>query len=143
MIATSKARRKPLPKNDEEPKPPHSEEAEKGALGSVLRDPQIIPQAQSKVDGASFYNPVNREIWKRAVEFYGCEPDAFDITTFTCYLREQGVLDKVGGHVYITDLHGFVPTATNFEWYADTLAEKKQRRDDISDAQQTISKAQD
>jgi hypothetical protein len=70
---------KPLPKNGAEHELPHEEDYEKGLISSVCRNPSIIPHVLSKIDGACFYNPVNRERFERAVGrtrvYLCCDPD--------------------------------------------------------------------
>ncbi len=109
---------------------PHSDDAEKGILSSIIQDPAIIPKVRGKIDSAAFYNPVHGIIFEKAGEYHALEAgNGFDLITFTQYLRDQGVLDSVGGHSYVTSLFTFVPTADNVAYYIDIVGDQKRLRD--------------
>jgi hypothetical protein len=131
------------PAPDIQPTPPHSDEAEKATLSSIIQDESAILRVQGRIDDSAFFNPVHRRIFREACAFREKAGSQFDLITFTQYLREQGVLADVGGPSYVTELYAFVPTSVNVEYYIDIVVDKKARRDAIKQAEHTIDIARD
>ena len=122
---------------------PHSDEAEKAILSSMMQDESTILHVQCKIDDSSFFNPVHARIFRETCAFHTKAGSRFDLITFTQYLREQSVLDSLGGAAYITELYSFVPTSANVGYYIDTVIDKKARRDAIKQAERDIAIARD
>jgi len=105
--------------------PPHSEEAEKGVLGSILLDPvgvmdlsveqQLIPE--------SFYIPAHRLIYGTLLDL-SQEGKAIDVVTVAERLKAAGTLDRIGGAVYLDRLIDSTPTAAHAEYYIDIVRQK-------------------
>src|SRR5207247_7409092 len=49
---------------------------------------------------------------------------AIDLITFTQTLRDQNVLETIGGASFVTSLFTFVPTAANVEYYLEIVRDK-------------------
>lgn len=132
---TSSQSPQPAPRNrgasskPSEKEPPHSIEAEKGVLGSMLLDAgNAIPEAHRAIGKAKYFNnPVHAEIYSVMVELWQQEKPV-DLVTLTESLISREMLQKVGGPGYITDLFRFVPTASNLSFYIDILREKYVQR---------------
>lgn len=104
---------------------PQSIEAEKGALCSCLLAP-VESLAQCEELGVApewFYNPGHQIVWDmiRAMLRGGI---AVDLVTLTQTLRDQTVLDQVGGAAGLTSLFTFVATSANLAHYLEILREK-------------------
>ena len=111
---------------------PHSDEAEKGVLGSMMISPHdAIPDCVEKLNGEAFYIPANRMIFNALADLYQ-RGDAIDLITFTQHLRDQGLLDAVGGAGYVTELYTFVPAAANVTYYIEIIREKHALRQVIA-----------
>jgi replicative DNA helicase len=103
--------------------PPHSDDAEKGCLGSGLIDPACISEIVQKALPEWFYAPANQTIYREMVNLWQSQ-EKFDLLTLTQHLRDRGMLDKIGGPSYVTSLFTFVPTASNVGYYLDILRGK-------------------
>jgi AAA domain-containing protein/DnaB helicase-like protein len=122
---------------------PHSEDAEKGVLGSMMISPnKAIPESIEKLTGEHFYNPVNRTIFGALVDFYQ-SGRAVDLITFTQFLRDRNLLESVGGAGYVTELSTFVPTAANLAYYIDIVREKHTLRQFINTGTECARRAHD
>src|SRR6184192_4696665 len=77
--------------------PPHSLEAEQGVLGSMLISPQdVIPECVEKIKEEYFYVPAHQTVFRVLVEQWSAG-QAIDLITFTQTLRDQNVLETIGG----------------------------------------------
>jgi len=103
--------------------PPHSLEAERSVLGSVLVDASVLERLEGLITADSFYKPAHQKIW-RAMEALAARGEPVDLVTLTEELRRRGELDEVGGHAYLVGLAEATPTAAYAEHYAKIVAEK-------------------
>lgn len=105
--------------------PPHSEEAEKGVLGSILLDSfkvmdlclerQIVPE--------SFYLPAHRLIYEAMTDL-AKQSSAIDVVTVTNRLSATGKLEAIGGSVVLDRLVDSTPTTAHAEYYIDIVRQK-------------------
>ncbi len=105
--------------------PPYSEEAEKGVLGSILLDSvkvmdlclefQIVPE--------SFYVPAHRIIFQAFIDMLG-RGMAIDVLTVAERLKTLGMIDNIGGSVFLDRLIDSTPTAAHAEYYIDIVRQK-------------------
>jgi replicative DNA helicase len=107
---------------------PHSEEAEMALLGSMLiGGPRVIEDVCDRLRADAFFVPRNQTVFNHiALAHSGGKP--LDMITFTQELRNQAVLESIGGIAYVTQLFTFVPTAVNVDYYVDIVREKWMRR---------------
>src|SRR5207248_7605051 len=104
--------------------PPHSVEAEQGVLGSMLIAPQeVIPECVEKIKEEYFYIPAHQTVFRVLVQQWSVG-QAIDLITFTQTLRDQNILETIGGAAFVTGLFTFVPTAANIEYYLEIVREK-------------------
>src|SRR6266513_362055 len=104
--------------------PPHSVEAEHGVLGSMLIAPQdVIPECVEKIKEEYFYVPAHQTVFRVLVEQWSAG-QAIDLITFTQTLRDQNVLETIGGASFVTSLFTFVPTAANIDYYLEIVRDK-------------------
>jgi replicative DNA helicase len=113
----------PVPRIDRIP--PHSEEAEKGVLGSVLLDPAKVMDLciQSQLGPESFYIPAHRTIYDVLLEMTK-EGSVIDVLTLSERLKSAGRLDSIGGSVYLDRLIDSTPTAAHASYYIDIVRQK-------------------
>src|SRR3989454_6965054 len=108
--------------------PPHSVEAEQGVLGSMLIAPQdVIPECVEKIKEEYFYVPAHQTVFRVLVEQWSAG-QAIDLITFTQTLRDQNVLETIGGASFVTSLFTFVPTAANIDYYLEIVRDKDDLR---------------
>ncbi|AGB42476.1 replicative DNA helicase [Halobacteroides halobius DSM 5150] len=113
--------------NEVEKVPPHSLDAEKSTLGSMLLDRDAIGKGIEILTSDDFY-------WQSHSIIFGAISQLFeagepvDLVTINQQLREDKKLEEVGGASYITSLVNSVPTAANIEHYAKIVGEKAMLR---------------
>lgn len=123
--------------------PPHSDEAEAGALGCVLiggRDVFDQLRAEAGEDGKIFYDLRHREIYKAMLRL---ADDMAPIDTLTIHesLKTTEKLASIGGLAYLTGLPEQTPSAANLSYYVELLMEKYAARRVIELATDTVREA--
>src|SRR5467141_586736 len=121
--------------------PPHSVEAEKGVLGSMLISPrETIAECVEKINEEYFYIPAHQTIYNVLVDLWNAG-QAIDLITFTQVLRDRNILESVGGAAFVTSLFTFVPTAANVQYYLDIVRDKYILRENIPAATESVRRA--
>lgn len=107
---------------------PHSIEAEKALLGSMILEPTIIPDVIGTISNPKdFYLEAHGHIFSVLLEIYD-RKDAGDLVQTVTLLRDRNVLETIGGEDYLVDLANSVPTAVNAPHFAKIVAEKAKLR---------------
>src|SRR6202011_6216172 len=126
---------------DIHPTPPHSAEAEQGVLGSMLISPRdTIAECVEKITEEYFYVPAHQIIYQALVELWNSN-QGIDLITFTQSLRDQNLLETIGGAAFVTSLFTFVPTAANVGYYLDIVRDKYILRRIIVAATESVRRA--
>lgn len=129
--------RKPLQNEQSLPEAP---EIEKAALSVILSNNSGFAEFERIGRKGFFFNPINREIYDRAKQFYQ-QNNQIDLIGFTAALGDAGQLQKLGGPGYITELFIQTNPVEMLEYYADQLREKYVRRQVIMRSFAQASKA--
>ena len=104
--------------------PPQDPEAERAVLGSMLLSKDAIADVvESPLRGVDFYRPAHEQIFDTVVDMFG-RGEPVDTITVVAELTRRGIVDKVGGAVYLHDLSASVPITANADYYAGIVAEK-------------------
>jgi replicative DNA helicase len=106
---------------------PHNIDAEMSILGAVLIDSDAIVKIADKIAADDFYEPTHKHIYEAVTSLYEARKP-IDVLTLSEKLKSTGMLDVIGGAVYLTELTNFVPTASHAEHYADIVFQKSLRR---------------
>lgn len=106
---------------------PQNAEAEASLLGALLIDSDAIVKIADNLSTKDFFDKRNERIYEAMIQLYE-HRQAIDVLTLANQLKNNGVLDMVGGPSYLTELTNFVPTAAHVEQYADIVAQKAMRR---------------
>ncbi len=96
--------------------PPHSVEAEKSVLGSMLISRDATELACEMLRAEDFYQAPHRDIFE-AMFHLNARGEAVDSVTVIDALERAGKLAAAGGVAYITELSLFVPSAANAHHY--------------------------
>lgn len=107
--------------------PPQDVNAEQCVLGGMLLSKRAIAEVIEIIDAEDFYRPQHETIFRAALDMYGRNEPADQITVGN-YLRELGILGKVGGPVYLGECVASVPTAANAGYYAEIVRDCAIRR---------------
>lgn len=135
--------------SDELRTPPHSAEAERGILGSILldttlgEDARVLDLCQAKgLTPDSFYDPKNKILYETLQEMSATSAP-IDAVTLVDRLRTTKRLDTIGGVTAIQALVDNTPTSAHAEYYIDIVRQKALLRTMISRARDTENKCFD
>jgi replicative DNA helicase len=135
--------------------PPQNLDAEQSLIGALMLSKQAMAVVLGRVKPEHFYRDAHAHIYKAILGLYQ-RSEPVDLVTLANELRKNGVLEEVGGRVYLAELADAVPTASNAERYADIVVEKALLRriidmgsdmvkmgfDDAQDAKEALEEAQ-
>jgi replicative DNA helicase len=107
--------------------PPQNLEAEASLLGSLLIDGDAIVKVADVIGPQDFYDPRHQHIFEAAKNLYD-HHNPIDVLTLSDELKNQGLLEEIGGAAYLTELTNFVPTAAHATRYAEIVSSKALRR---------------
>jgi replicative DNA helicase len=107
--------------------PPQNIEAEASLLGALLIDADAIVKVADTVSEDDFYDPKHAHIYAAIHKLYN-KHSPIDVLTLSDQLKNDNLLESVGGAAYLTELTNFVPTASHVNEYADIVATKAMRR---------------
>lgn len=107
--------------------PPQNIEAEASLLGAILIDSDAIVKIADAVSAQDFYDERHAHIYNAITNLYE-KHSPIDVLTLADELRNNDLIDTVGGPSYLTELTNFVPTAAHVMQYADIVATKAMRR---------------
>ncbi len=107
--------------------PPQDLDAEQCVVGGMLLSKRAIAEVLEALEPEDFYRPQHETIFRAIVDLYGRNEPADQITVSN-NLRELGLLDKVGGHPYLSQCVSAVPTAAHAEHYAQIVHDCAIRR---------------
>ena len=102
---------------------PHSEEAERSVLGSMLMDRDAIVEAEDILTKEDFYQRQYGIVFEAMVELYR-EGKAVDLITLQNKLKEKEVPEELMSLDFFRDLVEVVPTAANIGQYAKIVHDK-------------------
>lgn len=103
--------------------PPHSQEAEKSVLWSILIDKDWFIIIWDLLKSEDFYDDANAIIYNSMFDLYK-NHRPIDIITVKEKLDDRKLLDKVWWIVYLTELIDIVPTTANIFEYAQIVKNK-------------------
>lgn len=107
--------------------PPQNQEAEASLLGAILIDSDAIVKIADIITHDDFYDERHGHIYNSLKSLYD-KHSPIDVLTLANELRNNGMLDAVGGASYLTELTNFVPSAAHVMQYAEIVSSKAMRR---------------
>jgi len=114
--------------NARETTPPHDDELERAALGSMLFDAEAVEAArESRLEPGDFYSRAHHWIY-RAICGLGDRDLRADIQTVIHELKALGKLDEAGGAAYVSSLTSVIPSGANIEYYVRSVQDHSLRR---------------
>jgi replicative DNA helicase len=117
---------------------PHEPDAERAVLGAILLDPASLLQVLEKLGGGEFYLESHRIVYEACAELHR-RGQAADLLTVTNHLREEGLLERVGGASYLSSLVDALPDVANVVHYAEIVHDKHVKRQLIATAQRILT----
>lgn len=122
--------------------PPHSNDAEKGLLGSILMDPSaaLCKCSEMHIDSDKFYDVRHQILFGELTKMSGMGK-AMDTITITEWLKANGMMDRVGGFDYLAELEDSESVSGYVNHYADIVIKKHRLRNIIDKMSEAISAA--
>jgi replicative DNA helicase len=120
--------------------PPHSDEAEKSVLGSIILDKDALYEIVEFLKAEDFYSEMHKEIFQAAADLYQ-KSEPVDILTVSEELKRRNTLEMVGGRSYVALLSTIVPATANAVQYAKIVSEKAVLRRLINASSLVMEKA--
>ncbi len=117
--------------------PPHSDEAERSVLGSILLDRDAIVQVSEFLQPEHFYQAKHGDIYRAMVALFEAR-EPIDLVTLPQKLKALKLLAQVGGVSYISTLVEGVPSSANIKHYGEIIQGYYTRRRLISDSSSMI-----
>lgn len=103
--------------------PPQSRDAEKGVLGSVLRDNVVLSDILNIIRPENFYFDAHQKIFQAIIDLYQ-EGKPVDLVILFEVLKSRQQIEDVGGAPYLAELWEAAPTAANAEYYSRIVRDK-------------------
>ena len=116
---------------------PHSVEAERGVLGSMLLDPSRVVSLfrhKYQLEPSALYVPAHETVAEVIFEMNAEPKTILDMLTIRQRLDDRGLLNDVGGIEYLMQLMDETPTAAHAEGYIDIVRQKHFLRCAIKEA---------
>lgn len=107
--------------------PPQSIEAEESILGGILLDPEAITRVADILRPEAFYITAHREIYRAALSLHS-RGRPTDLMSVTAWLKDNGLLERVGGQSQLASLVDRTVSAVNIDQYAHLVMSKHLRR---------------
>jgi replicative DNA helicase len=107
--------------------PPHSLEAEEAVLGAVLLDQKALAKVMEILREEHFYSAANQKIYRGVLDLFNRNVTA-DLVTVTDWLKQNKLLDGIGGAEYVSNVVGNVLTTANVEHHARVVLDKATKR---------------
>jgi len=111
--------------------PPQNVELEESILGALMIDKNAVTRVMDILMPEDFYRVQNQTIYNTLLELFN-KSEPIDVLTVTNRLKEQGVLEEVGGASYLASLVNKVPTTYHTDEYAKIIHRKRILRDLIA-----------
>ncbi|MDI6756705.1 MAG: replicative DNA helicase [Endomicrobiia bacterium] len=110
--------------------PPHSAEAEKAVIGSMLIDRDAIEKViEHNIEPADFFIDNHRRIFEVILDIYN-RHDPVEIISVSEHIKTDKTLssDMASTTAFLLSLHNSVTTSANVEYYAQVVKEKSTLR---------------
>lgn len=102
---------------------PHSIEAERSVIGSMIMDKDAITSASELITGEDFYQNQYGILFDSMLELYN-EGKPVDLITLQDKIKEKDIPEELCSIEVIRELISSVPTSANVKYYANIVKEK-------------------
>ena len=121
---------------------PHSLDAERALLGSIILDNTALPAARKSVSAHDFYSFGHRLTFNEMCALHEAGR-VIDIVTLSEAIQKKGLLEKAGGAAYLASLTDGVPRRSSLEHYVHIIRDRAKSRQVINAANQAIAEGVD
>jgi replicative DNA helicase len=102
---------------------PHSADAERGVLGSILLDKDGIFQVSHLLIADDFYDPAHAFVYEAMIELFA-RNRPIDLITVREVLDDKKRLESIWGNLFLADLTSSIFTSANIFQYAQIVKNK-------------------
>jgi replicative DNA helicase len=121
---------------------PGSVEMEQALLGSILLDPRVADTVMMILRSGDFYDAAHGQLYHQIIDI--CQSsDPLDLPILVERLKQQGLLEQIGGAGYLAKLLESTPHAQNAAKYAATIRDYSVRRELIDAGANILNQAYD
>jgi replicative DNA helicase len=117
--------------------PPQHLEAERGVLGSILLDNEVMHDIVVFLRAEDFYRDAHQVIYAAIRDLYD-KSKGIDAVTLVEELTLRGQFEEIGGDDTLTEIVSSVPHAANGKYYAEIVKQKATNRQLIDGATEII-----
>ncbi|MCX6757971.1 MAG: replicative DNA helicase [Candidatus Nomurabacteria bacterium] len=103
--------------------PPQSIDSEKAVLGSIMLRKDALHEIEDVVNADSFYVEKHKIIFQAMMDLF-LKNEPIDMLSLSTKLKEQKLLEAIGGNQYLAEIVNVVPSSTNVRHYADIVQKK-------------------
>ncbi len=125
----------PAPKS-----PPHSLEAERSLLGSMLLDTEALEHVSDIIQPDTFYHKAHGVIYQSILDL-AKQDKPFDVLMVKAQLEQTGKLAKVGSEAYLFELANQMTSSVHIKSYAHLVHDRYLLRQLIKVSQKTTEQA--
>lgn len=118
---------------------PSSVDAEQSVLGILMSKPDESYRVTDVLKPEHFYGPKETMVYQAILDLLA-DNVGIDMITVSQKLKEKGLLDKVGGRLFISDLALGVASGTGLEYLADQIVQTAKARNLIKFCMTTINR---
>ncbi len=122
--------------------PPQAVEIEQAVLGAMLIEHGAATIALQMLKAEDFYKQAHQHIYQTLSNLYERD-NPLDLLTVENELKDQNLLDIVGGAGYLSDLTRMVSSSANIEYHAQIITEKAIKRNLIVNCTDVIKESYD
>ena len=112
---------------------PNNIEAEQSVIGAMFLSKYALQKAVETLTNESFFLEKHGKIFN-VIKELNSKDVAIDITTLTNELKNQNILNEIGGVAYLSEILEQTPTAANIDYYIKIVEDKSILRNLINEA---------
>ena len=107
--------------------PPQSIEAERAVLGACILSKEALGSAIEILKPDDFYDPNHKAVYEALTSMYHSDM-AVDFVTVADEFAKRGILNRIGGYSFLSELTGKVTITANVVYHAEIVRERAVRR---------------
>ncbi|MFO7896215.1 MAG: replicative DNA helicase [Candidatus Cloacimonadales bacterium] len=116
---------------------PNDINAEAAVLSAMMADNQVVPQAIENIEEHHFYRSAHKSIFRMMLNLFEDNIE-IDIITIIDKLKQNNLLEKVGGMNFINELSDVVLSGANIDHHINIVLEKAYLRQLITASNKII-----
>jgi replicative DNA helicase len=120
--------------------PPQNLEAERGVIGSIILNGELLDEVSAIITVQDFYSADNAILFSH-LQLLQATGKPVDVNLMLDNLTASGDLERIGGEGYLAEVASSVPFAHNAVYYAGIVRELADRRQIIQAAEQALVNA--